>query len=131
MKKNLIEVSIGEIVDKLTILRIKCSRIHAPEQLYNVIAEHDYLEEVVFQRLGIDPADFNLLLEINTLLWDIEDRLRVFEREGSFDEAFVESARSVYKTNDKRAAIKHALNIKYGSSFVEEKSYENYKDDTI
>lgn len=121
-----IEVSVGEIVDKLSILTIKKNNISDTTKLNNVIKEHDYLNDIVFNELKISKDDFFNLVLINERLWDIEDKLRDKEREKSFDDDFVELARSVYFTNDKRAEIKKEINIKYGSLFVEEKSYKLY-----
>lgn len=121
-----IEVSIGEIVDKLSILRIKKNNITDPEKLKNIINEYDYLYSVVFNELEIQENDFYNLVLINEKLWDIEDKLRDKERDKSFDDNFIELARSVYFTNDKRAEIKKEINLKYGSTFVEEKSYKEY-----
>jgi hypothetical protein len=121
-----IEVSLGEIVDKLSILRIKKNNILDLTKLENVIAEHDYLNNIVFNELKVSEDDFFPLLLINEKLWDIEDKLRDKERDKSFDNDFIELARSVYFTNDKRAEIKKDLNLKYGSLFVEEKSYNKY-----
>jgi hypothetical protein len=121
-----IEVSIGEIVDKLSILRIKKNNILDVIKLENIIAEYDYLNDIVFNQLKVSQDDFFNLLLINEKLWDIEDKIRDKERDKSFDSEFIELARSVYFTNDKRAEIKKEINLKYGSLFVEEKSYSNY-----
>lgn len=121
-----IEVSIGEIVDKLSILQLKRNNITEFEKLKNVITEYNYLHQVVFDELHIQESDFLELLHINEMLWDIEDRLREIESKKQFDDLFVEYARQVYITNDKRAEIKKQINLKYGSIFIEEKSYEKY-----
>jgi len=121
-----IEVSIGEIVDKLSILRIKKNNISDSEKLKNVTTEYDYLYSIVFDELKIEESDFYNLVLINEKLWDIEDKLRDKERDKSFDYDFIELARSVYFTNDKRAEIKKEINLKYGSLFIEEKSYKEY-----
>jgi hypothetical protein len=121
-----IEVSIGEIVDKLSILRIKKLNITDKDKLNNIIKEYDYLFEIVFNKLKIDSEDFHKLQIVNERLWDIEDKIRNKEREKQFDSDFIELARSVYVTNDQRSEIKKEINIKYGSSFVEEKSYKEY-----
>jgi len=123
-----IEVSIGEIVDKLSILKIKTENITDKVKLDNVIKEYEYLLGVVEGDLNIstDSDLYNELLSINKELWDIEDDIRDKEREKSFDEEFILLARSVYFTNDKRADIKKRINIEYGSDFVEEKSYNKY-----
>jgi DNA-binding transcriptional regulator PaaX len=121
-----IEVSVGEIVDKLSILKIKTNNIKDSQKLENVTKEYNYLYDIVFDELKISEDDFYNLVLINEKLWDIEDKLRDKEREKSFDDGFIELARSVYFTNDKRAEIKKEINIKYGSLFVEEKSYQQY-----
>jgi hypothetical protein len=123
-----IEVSIGEIVDKLSILRIKKNNITDSDKLANVTKEYDYLYDIIFDELRVSEDDFLNLVSINEKLWDIEDLLRDKESIKSFDQDFIELARSVYYTNDKRAEIKKEINIKYGSLFVEEKSYKNYSD---
>jgi len=111
-----IEVSHGEIVDKLSILNIKKD---------NIIDEVKH--EIVFSDLNINHDDDYLrLLEVNKKLWDIEDKIRDKERNKEFDDEFIELARSVYHTNDIRANIKKEINVKYGSQFVEEKSYNKY-----
>ena len=122
-----IEVSIGEIVDKLSILNIKKNNITEEFKLFNIITEYDYLYDVVFNQLKIESDDFNNLLLVNESLWKIEDDIRDKERDKVFDTEFIELARSVYTTNDKRAEIKKKINLKYGSLFVEEKSYSNYR----
>jgi len=123
-----IEVSIGEIVDKLSILRIKKNNITDSDKLANVTKEYDYLYDIIFDELRVSEDDFLNLVSINEKLWDIEDLLRDKESIKSFDQDFIDLARSVYYTNDKRAEIKKGINIKYGSLFVEEKSYKNYED---
>jgi hypothetical protein len=121
-----IEVSIGEIVDKLSILQIKLENITDEAKLVNVRTEFNYLYNIVFKDLKIEKTDYNKLLKINKQLWVIEDDVRDKERDGEFDEIFIELARSVYFTNDKRSEIKKDINIQYGSEFVEEKSYQDY-----
>ena len=121
-----IKVSIGEIVDKLSILNIKKNNITEESKLFNIITEYNYLYDVVFNQLKIESDDFNNLLLVNESLWKIEDDIRDKERDKVFDIEFIELARSVYTTNDKRAEIKKKINLKYGSLFVEEKSYSNY-----
>jgi hypothetical protein len=123
-----IEVSIGEIVDKLSILHIKKDNITDEVKLENINKEYVYLYEIVFSQLNINyNDDYSKLLDVNKSLWIIEDKLRDKERDKSFDDDFIQLARSVYFTNDKRAEIKKEINITYGSLFVEEKSYSNYK----
>jgi hypothetical protein len=123
-----IEVSIGEIVDKLSILHIKKDNITDEVKLENINKEYVYLHEIVFSQLKINyNDDYSKLLDVNKSLWIIEDKLRDKEKDKSFDDDFIQLARSVYFTNDKRAEIKKEINITYGSLFVEEKSYSNYK----
>lgn len=123
-----IEVSIGEVVDKYTILMIKASKIQDPAKLENIKKELIYLIDVLKTE---DPlmTDYPLtksLFEINKELWKVEDDLRDLERVKDFDKEFVAFARNVYKLNDERARIKKEINMKHGSEFVEEKSYQAY-----
>lgn len=124
-----VEMSIGEFFDKITILEIKESRIEDPEKLANVKKKLGYLNNLLdslpFSRKQVE-AEVDRLRQVNEKIWDIEDNIRLKEASKSFDEEFIELARSVYYTNDKRAEIKRAINIKLGSDFVEEKSYEEY-----
>jgi len=123
-----IEVSHGEIVDKLTILQIKNQNITDPIKLDNIVKEYDYLLSIVENDLGIstESPEYLELLSINQELWVIEDDIRDKERIKEFDEDFIKLARSVYYTNDVRAKIKKEINLKYSSGFVEEKSYQSY-----
>ena len=123
-----IEVSHGEIVDKLTILQIKKENIKDPSKLDNIVKEYDYLFSIVENDLGIltSSPEYLELLSINKDLWVIEDDIREKERQKEFDEDFIKLARAVYYTNDVRAKIKKEINLKYGSGFVEEKSYSQY-----
>lgn len=123
-----IQVSIGEIIDKLTILQIKKTNISNSDKLININKEFNYLMGVVENQLGLSTSDilYINLLEINKKLWDIEDKIRNKERLKSFDEEFIELARSVYLTNDERSKIKKKINDITGSTFSEEKSYEEY-----
>ena len=121
-----IEASIGEIVDKLSILQIKLENIKDEEKLINIRKEFNYLNGIVFKDLQIQLDDYQRLLDINKQLWDIEDDIRDEERAKRFENRFIELARAVYVTNDERSRIKKDINIKYGSDFVEEKSYQDY-----
>jgi len=123
-----IEVSHGEIVDKLTILQIKKENITDPSKLDNIVKEYNYLLSIVENDLGIstESPEYLELLSINQELWVIEDDIRDKERIKEFDEDFIKLARSVYYTNDVRAKIKKEINLKYSSGFVEEKSYQSY-----
>jgi hypothetical protein len=124
-----IEVSIGEIVDKLSILEIKKDNVKDTEKLKNIVKEYNYLLDIVENGLKFSTSSelYGQILSINKKLWSIEDDIRDRERLKSFDEAFIELARSVYFTNDERAKIKKEINLKYGSDFVEEKSYNPYQ----
>ena len=123
-----IEVSNGEIVDKMTILELKLDKIKNITQLKNIEKEWAILNDCVMALYQI-YGDSNLynevdkLSEINSQLWDIEDWIRDCEKEQRFDKEFVELARSVYKLNDQRSEIKRQINILTKSSLVEEKSY--------
>ncbi len=120
-----IEVSIGEVIDKWTILSIKILNIKDKEKLVNVNNERNYLIKMIDPELLYDPL-VDQLLNVNMSLWKVEDDLRLCEKEKDFSLRFIELARSVYKLNDERARIKKEINIKCGSEFVEEKSYEPY-----
>jgi hypothetical protein len=123
-----IEVSHGEIVDKLTILQIKKENITDPSKLDNIVKEYDYLLSVVENDLGISTLspEYLELLSVNKELWVIEDDIRDKERQKEFDDDFIKLARAVYYTNDVRAKIKKEINLKHSSGFVEEKSYQSY-----
>lgn len=121
-----IEVSVGEIVDKLSILQIKTKMIMDKEKLSNITKEYDYLYDVVFNQMKIEQSDFFNLVSVNQRLWKIEDEIRNKEYNKDFDQQFIELARSVYITNDERSEYKKRINIKYGSNFIEEKSYKKY-----
>jgi len=119
-------ISLGELVDKITILQIK-SRQLAGAALENVKRELSVLERVLAGlELAVDPSLMQQLEAINANLWAIEDAIRDHERRRLFDDAFVQLARSVYRNNDERAAIKRQINDIYGSALVEEKSYQVY-----
>jgi hypothetical protein len=118
--------SIGELIDKITILRTKARRITDEDKLRNVRRELAMLEEVATDAGLVGPAVASLIAQldvVNARLWDIEDAIRVHEREGSFGSEFVALARSVYVNNDERAALKRAINKMFDSALVEEKSY--------
>ncbi len=123
-----IDVSIGELVDKVTILAIKLEKFTNDDKKKNVKREHDILA-VPMNELGIDVNSdyYNRLKEINLKLWDIEDRIRIKEKDGEFDEVFIELARSVYFSNDVRAEIKREINLAFGSELIEEKQYTDYQ----
>lgn len=124
------EISIGEFFDKLTILEIKQSRIKDAGKLVNINKElealNKLLEGLSFSRADVEQ-EVTAMRKVNEKLWVIEDDIREKEFKKLFDEKFIELARSVYFTNDERSDIKRKINIKLGSEFVEEKSYEEYK----
>jgi hypothetical protein len=130
MSEISVPVSPGELLDKITILRIKSSRMSDAQKLANVRVELKVLEETwgasTYAKSDI-AADVNALLQVNERLWVIEDDIRDKERAQAFDGEFVRLARAVYFENDERAAIKRRINLKLGSSIVEEKSYAEYK----
>jgi predicted nucleic acid-binding Zn-ribbon protein len=125
-----IEISIGEFFDKITILEIKQERITDQAKLVNINKELGALNALL-DGLPVSRADVenevNELKAINEKLWVIEDDIRDKESKKSFDQEFVELARAVYFTNDKRSDVKRAINLKLGSDFIEEKSYEEYQ----
>ncbi len=128
-----VPVSVGELIDKITILEIKSQRISDPGKLANVRMELSQLvatwddSPLATIDIGDDRA---ALKRINETLWDIEDDIRRLESAGEFNERFVELARAVYLTNDERAAAKRRINEATGSVLVEEKSYADYRRDT-
>jgi len=122
-----IEVSNGEITDKLTIIEIKLERISDEAKLVNLRKEYDVLNEAVSQIIDKNDPLYKELYDINCQLWDIEDRIRDLERNKDFGQDFIETARAVYFTNDKRSDVKRRINEKTGSNLVEEKSYEDYQ----
>ena len=124
----LIPVAAGELIDKITILRLKAERLQRPEALANVRRELQALEAVLAKhgtalKSNAVLALTDALQAINTQLWDVEDQLRILEAEQRFDREFIALARSVYQLNDQRAALKRQINGACGSSLVEEKSY--------
>jgi len=129
MKDLLVPVSPGELLDKITILRIKVARMQDAAKLANVRLELALLEDT-WRASGADKdvsQDEHALQAVNERLWDIEDRLREKEARQTFDRDFIELARAVYVTNDERAAIKKRINEQLGSRLLEEKSYKPYR----
>lgn len=124
-----IPVSPGELLDKLTILQIKAENIQDPNQQKNVIAEQTALAKIAnthIPQTEIVKGLVDMLYAINKELWQIEDDIRVCEKQKKFQEPFIELARAVYKTNDERANIKKQINQTLGSKWSEEKFYEPY-----
>jgi hypothetical protein len=125
-----VEISNGELLDKITILELKLDKIKDKDKLVNIQKEFETLKPLahkLFWMYGSKLQDYyNELTKINGQLWDIEDWIRDCEREKRFDKEFVELARSVYITNDKRCEVKKLINILTASGLVEEKSYKDY-----
>ena len=126
-----IEVSNGEVIDKITILEIKLEKITAHEKLQNIRKEYNMLT-FLLPELGIEKSHplYKDLKNINLELWDIEDRLRIKEKRQEFDDEFIKLARSVYFKNDRRAEIKKEINRLSNSLLTEEKEYVDYKNNT-
>jgi hypothetical protein len=121
-----IEVSNGEIIDKLTIIQIKLERIKDKTKIENLRKEFVVLKKASSKLLTMDDPLYLSLYGINCDLWDIEDRIRDLERRKDFGDEFIQTARAVYFCNDKRSAIKREINIRTASGLIEEKSYEKY-----
>ena len=130
----MIPVSPGELVDKITILEIKKKNIKAAAKLKLIKTELSHLTKILNEMMStskrIKPAvltEKKKLLTVNKKLWDIENRIRAKEAKQSFDKGFIELARLVYITNDKRSEIKNRINILFGSAIKEVKQYSKYK----
>tara|TARA_Y100000996_G_scaffold407626_1_gene385474 strand:- start:4515 stop:4910 length:396 start_codon:yes stop_codon:yes gene_type:complete len=126
-----VSISLGELVDKITILKIKQSMIKHDDKLMNISAELKHLTDVFDQykkdrNIDIPVFLIDKLYSINLSLWNIEDWIRIKERDQDFGEEFVELARSVYLTNDQRFDTKRQINLYDNASFQEQKSYESY-----
>ena len=129
MNNPQIPISWGELLDKITILQIKLENLTSQEALNNVAWELKQLQAIFFQSFPgtIQPKELELeLKKINQQLWDIEDKIRDKEKHKSFDDEFIQLARSVYITNDERSRIKRRINETFGSDLIEEKSYADY-----
>ena len=121
-----IELSNGEIIDKLTILQIKLERVKDEHKLKNIRKEYNELRKEASSVISQDDPLYKALYDVNCELWDIEDHIRDLERRKDFGTDFIETARSVYFKNDRRAEIKKKINIITSSGLTEEKSYEKY-----
>ena len=129
MENIRVPVSPGEVLDKITILEIKSERMTDPQKVANVRVELDLLQKTWAAAITEDDTIRDLhaqLKEINEALWEIEDDIRDKERAREFDDRFIELARSVYFTNDRRSEVKKKLNLHLGSQIIEEKSYKDY-----
>lgn len=123
-----IDVSDGEILDKISILQIKSKKITDKNKLSNIHKELNYLLDIcndLFKYIDISKL-YNQLFDTNNKLWEVEDKIREKERQKLFDQEFIHLARQVYFTNDLRSEIKKQINITTQSNFIEEKSYEKY-----
>lgn len=123
-----IPVSIGELIDKLSILQVKKIKIQNPQSLKFVSEEFDLLKDLSQSFLENENIEtlYNQLIEVNSNLWDVEDKLRVYESEKRFDEEFVELSRKVYYTNDERFRLKNEINLITSSQIREVKDYKKY-----
>lgn len=121
-----IEISNGELLDKLSILEIKLEKIQDTEKLMNIQSEYSLIKPLGDKLLHVVEAQYKSLVNINRLLWKIEDIIRDFERKQQFGDTFIQTARKVYLLNDKRAQIKKEINRLTNSGIVEEKSYAGY-----
>ena len=121
-------ISLGELVDKISILMIKKKNISDSIKLQHVNKELEFLQKTLKKYISEDEINEFLLklVDINSKLWDIEDDIRECERKKLFDQTFIDLARSVYFTNDERAKVKNDINKTFGSELVEVKSYEEY-----
>ena len=128
LKKKIINVpiSVGELIDKITILEIKKNKLKNLK-LKNILKELSFLRAVLEKNNILIPDEIYFQLKsINLKLWDIEDKIRIKEKNKEFDNEFIELARSVYLNNDRRSETKKELNIMFNSEIIEEKSYEKY-----
>lgn len=125
-----VDISCGELVDKLSILEIKKQNISEEQKLFEINKEFRILNEI-YKTLKKENKNLETyylqLLEVNSSLWEIEDKIRKLEKESNFHKEFIELARSVYISNDKRFEIKNNINVLFNSEIKEQKSYEKYK----
>tara|TARA_B100001029_G_C15053625_1_gene452654 strand:+ start:1207 stop:1596 length:390 start_codon:yes stop_codon:yes gene_type:complete len=125
-----IPISYGEAIDKLTILDIKKTKITNQDKLVKITVEFNLLVEALSELKKDNIEEFNnfysKLKEVNMNLWEIEDQIRICEKNKKFDNEFLELARSVYKLNDKRFDLKNKINLLFNSALAEQKHYEEY-----
>jgi hypothetical protein len=124
-----VPISWGELIDKITILEIKNERIESDRARENVVKELDLIRRIADPALSSDDwlrERMDALKRVNETLWEVEDDIRAKEAAGTFDQTFVELARTVYKENDERARIKKEISVHMSSGIVEEKSYRKY-----
>jgi tRNA splicing endonuclease len=122
-----IEVSLGEILDRLAILQLKLQNIKHPGKVNNIIHENEMISKSI-KGLKLEDLKEQIIqiYEVNRVLWRVWDKIRSKEAENVFDEEFIELSRSVYKLNDRRHAIKREINLLSGSNILEEKQYTPY-----
>jgi len=129
-----IKISVGELLDKLSILMIKKEKINNPEKIKEIEREFKFLESHALTIRSINKLEYDTFLQklinINSKLWDIEDDIRILEKNSSFSDEFVSLARSVYFTNDERFSCKNEINIFYGSEINEVKEYVEYNNNS-
>jgi hypothetical protein len=118
-----VPISIGEYIDKIAILAIKSRRITDKDKVRNVLRELNQLILLDSEKI-IDTDLYRRLIRVNEDLWEVEDEIRVKEKNQQFDDQFIELARSVYRLNDRRADLKRQINLQYESELMEEKSYD-------
>ena len=122
----LAQISLGELIDKITILEIKMQKLKG-KALININKELNSLKETLADsNILVEPSLISELRLVNQELWRIEDEIRIHEKQNNFGNSFIQLARSVYKHNDQRAAIKRRINIKHNSDLIEEKSHQDY-----
>ena len=128
-KKILTEISAGELLDKISILEIKLKKIQDKSNQKEINKEYKILKKAQKSNIKLNKKSINLFKElknINLKLWDIEDKVRVFEKDKNFNETFIQLARGVYFNNDRRAKIKLEINKIFKSNITEIKKYANY-----
>ena len=120
-----IQVSIGELVDKVSILSVKAEKIKNSQKLIHVQKELDLLQKAM-KSIEIDPdsTEVNALMRVNLKLWDLENAIRLKEKKVQFDDEFIRLARAIYRFNDERTMLKRKISLKYHSELIEEKEYE-------
>lgn len=125
-----INASVGELLDKISILKIKEQKINDEKKLFNITKELNLLSSIAEKFIEKDEKSYKKfmdeLFEINLQLWETEDSIRILENKKNFNDEFIQLARNVYYSNDKRFEIKSKINNFYGSEIVEEKDYEDY-----
>ena len=120
-----IQVSIGELVDKVAILSIKVKKITNSQKLIHVQKELDFLQKAMESiEINPDSTEVNALMRVNLKLWDLENAIRLKEKKVQFDDEFIRLARAIYRFNDERTMLKRKISLKYHSELIEEKEYE-------